>query len=173
MKAVQLPSAVLQSPYQGAFIKSEHLGVAVEINNILKIMIGQKQSGSGNQIRVPLREHILHLIRDLASAVDCRQDIDTRFFQLFTAVQGNIPDYGAWRDEVYPLNAVQTPVWAKENAVNASFYIRMLFSRLTDADFLDTEAFISGEKRESVCVGFADLDRRLEHYIAPWLPPKD
>lgn len=54
-----------------------------------------------------------------------------------------------------------------------SFYIRMLFSCLVDADFIDTETFMDGAlaPRGNYDALPALLDR-LETYIAPWYPPK-
>ena len=55
---------------------------------------------------------------------------------------------------------------------SASFFIRMLFSCLVDADFLDTEAF---EKNGSVCRGTGDpipaLRGRLEKYVKKFRNP--
>lgn len=54
-----------------------------------------------------------------------------------------------------------------------SFYIRMLFSCLVDADFIDTETFMDGAlaPRGNYDALPALLDR-LKTYIAPWYPPK-
>ena len=50
---------------------------------------------------------------------------------------------------------------AKDKAVR-EFYVRMLFSCLVDADFLDTEQFISRQERRSIKLGAALLLERLQ-----------
>ena len=63
----------------------------------------------------------------------------------------------------------------RENStpVSALVYIRMLFSCLVDADFIDTETFMDDalSPRGNYDALPALLDR-LETYIAPWYPPK-
>lgn len=53
----------------------------------------------------------------------------------------------------------------------ASFWTRMLYSCLVDADFLDTEQFMTGRKRGGYD-DMATLLARLQEYIAPWKNPK-
>ncbi len=45
---------------------------------------------------------------------------------------------------------------------SVSFYIRMLFSCLVDADFLDTECFMSGKARETAYDTMEALNQRIE-----------
>ncbi|MEG2421563.1 MAG: CRISPR-associated helicase Cas3', partial [Oscillospiraceae bacterium] len=56
---------------------------------------------------------------------------------------------------------------------SGSFYTRMLFSCLVDADFLDTEKFMrpNGIVRGDYLPLSALLDR-LRAYVAPWFPPQ-
>ncbi len=62
----------------------------------------------------------------------------------------NVPDYSAYRDEVdvmaYIAAIKSLPITPldKKQGYTLSFFIRMLFSCLKDADYLDTEAFVSG-----------------------------
>ena len=56
--------------------------------------------------------------------------------------------------------------------LQASFWTRMLYSCLVDADFLDTEAFMNGDRGRG---GYDDMETlltRLEAHIAPWQNPK-
>lgn len=53
-----------------------------------------------------------------------------------------------------------------------SFWTRMLYSCLVDADFLDTERFMDGERGRGGADGLPTLLKRLEEYIAPWQEPK-
>lgn len=44
----------------------------------------------------------------------------------------------------------------------------MLYSCLVDADFLDTERFMDGERGRGGYDDLPTLLRRLKEYIAPW-----
>ena len=48
----------------------------------------------------------------------------------------------------------------------------MLYSCLVDADFLDTERFMDGERGRGGYDDLPTLLRRLKEYIAPWQEPK-
>lgn len=65
----------------------------------------------------------------------------------------NIPDYQAYRDEIVLPELVETdlldmpcPKTKDMRAFSQAFFIRMLFSCLVDADYLDTESFMTPEK---------------------------
>ena len=60
----------------------------------------------------------------------------------------------------------------KPDDLSASFWTRMLYSCLVDADFLDTERFMSGKCRRGGYDDIATLLARLLAYIAPWQDPK-
>ena len=74
-------------------------------------------------------------------------------------------------------SGVELPV-PKPSAVHlkddlqASFWTRMLYSCLVDADFLDTERFMQGGRGRSGAEDMNTLLARLEAYIAPWQNPK-
>lgn len=82
-----------------------------------------------------------------------------------------IADFRAWQQEVTLPDGVQEP--KAHNGFEQSFFTRMLFSCLVDADFLNTEAFMT--ERPAVLRGNYDtmetLFKRLKSYIAPWLRP--
>ena len=53
-----------------------------------------------------------------------------------------------------------------------SFRTRMRYSCLVDAEFLDTERFMNGERGRGGYDDLPTLLKRLEDYIAPWQNPK-
>lgn len=81
-----------------------------------------------------------------------------------------IEDYSAFRDEVeIPANG-RLPREFVQSRESAFFFIRMLFSCLVDADFLDTEHFM--ERGAAERGGFPPLEeyrKKLRAYIQPWL----
>jgi CRISPR-associated endonuclease/helicase Cas3 len=59
------------------------------------------------------------------------------------------------------------PPWLFENGLDVSLWIRMLYSSLVDADFLDTESYMDGNRklnRGSYC-SIAELLTRFNQYI--------
>lgn len=81
-----------------------------------------------------------------------------------------VPDYNVFREEV-KIPTLQPPAMKmlEKGCFSMSFFIRMLYSCLTDADFLDTEAFMKGRKREYEYDSMAELRDRLMKCVAPWL----
>ena len=80
-------------------------------------------------------------------------------------------DYSAWKTEIRPDPSAAAPGWIGMDALAGSFYTRMLFSCLVDADFLDTEAFMRGP-RQPCGESMSTLLERLDAYVAPWFPAK-
>ena len=60
----------------------------------------------------------------------------------------------------------------KLTPLQASFWMRMLYSCLVDADFLDTEQFMNGERGRGGYDDIPTLLARLQAYIEPWQQPK-
>lgn len=58
------------------------------------------------------------------------------------------------------------------DALMASFWTRMLYSCLVDADFLDTERFMQGERGRGGEEDIETLLAKLEAYITPWKDPQ-
>lgn len=81
-------------------------------------------------------------------------------------LQGGIPPY-EWQGTL--PSGIPAPEGMDGFA--QSFWLRMLYSCLVDADYLDTEAFLSGRERP----GYDPLPTllaRLKGYIVPWFPAK-
>ena len=104
-------------------------------------------------------------------------DASTLFARLNKPLTGEL-DPSNWRSEQAPITGDALPVWFRQvprprmGFVNA-MYTRMLFSCLVDADYLDTEAFMTCEKVERdggetlpVLLG------KLRSYVEPWLAVK-
>lgn len=61
----------------------------------------------------------------------------------------------------------------KEDMLQASFWIRMLYSCLVDADFIDTERFMQGDRGRGGAESMETLLAKLETYIVPWQNPQN
>lgn len=60
----------------------------------------------------------------------------------------------------------------ERDKLQASFWTRMLYSCLVDADYLDTERFMQGERSRGGTESIEALLTKLEAYIAPWQNPQ-
>lgn len=81
-------------------------------------------------------------------------------------------DPSAWRSEISLPTGVQlTPSWLPRNDVRlTAMYIRMLFSCLVDADFLDTERALSKEEKpRGIGDSMPALLEKLQAHVAKWL----
>lgn len=59
-----------------------------------------------------------------------------------------------------------------QDKLQPSFWMRMLYSCLVDADFLDTERFMQGDRGRGGAEKLETLLAKLEAYIAPWQNPQ-
>lgn len=86
------------------------------------------------------------------------------------AAFGKLEPYDVWQNEIRLPSASQ-PVFSGQ--LEEMFFTRMLYSCLVDADFLDTETFMSGREQER---GGGDsieiLEDKLQSYVSNWFPPK-
>lgn len=64
------------------------------------------------------------------------------------------------------------PMPKQTDNFSLSFWVRMLYSCLVDADYLDTEAFMSPVARAEYD-SLPELLQRLHTYIEPWFPAKN
>lgn len=86
------------------------------------------------------------------------------------APAGELPDYQVFRDEI-TLTPPKLPPFCGKEPLTDVFFTRMLFSCLVDADFLDTERFMTGG-RETNQWSMDTLEHRLLEYVSGWFPPK-
>ena len=99
-------------------------------------------------------------------------DQPTFWGKLNRAKQGKLEKYEAWTEEI----CLPTAKWPdflapKPDPIVMLFFTRMLYSCLVDADFLSTEAFMSGG-REHKEFSMENLEQRLREYTDKWFPPK-
>lgn len=100
------------------------------------------------------------------------EDAPTLCGRLQKGLKGRIPDYRKnWNSSVPTV--LPPPAWGG-NPITDSFLIRMLYSCLVDADYLDTEYFMKdGETGRGTYDSIDVLAERFEQYIAPWRTPKN
>ena len=85
----------------------------------------------------------------------------------------DLEPYDDWKTEVTLPPVKPFNMREFNTGFRLSFYIRMLFSCLVDADFIDTETFMDGALApRGNYDALPALLNRLETYIAPWYPPK-
>ena len=91
---------------------------------------------------------------------------------LYGRQQKKVPDYSAWKQEI-ALSPASRPSHIPPDNLSEAFYIRMLYSCLVDADYLDTEAFMDGTLPRGGYEPIASLLDKLDQYIAPWWNPQN
>ena len=81
------------------------------------------------------------------------------------AKKGGLEDCSAWRAEL-----PDTIPQGGENRAGLGnyFYTKMLFSTLTDADWLDTEAYFLNQALSEKTITIEELLKKLNEHIAPW-----
>jgi CRISPR-associated endonuclease/helicase Cas3 len=95
-------------------------------------------------------------------------DSTTLLGRLYKAKDGRIPTY----EMPFALPVVSDPIGYRRSPLSDSFFIRMLYSCLVDADYLDTEQFVSGDlTSRTIGQPMSTLLNRLEKYTARWQNP--
>lgn len=98
-------------------------------------------------------------------------DRSTMCARMKRAEQLQIPNYGAWRSELQ-LPPADDPKGVSDSPISEDFMTRMLYSCLTDADYLDTERFAHGKTVNRGCnTSVSALTEKLDAYVAGWFPP--
>lgn len=107
---------------------------------------------------------------DGGSQVD-HPDDPTFFGRINRAALGKLAPCTQWEKELR-LPTPSLPPFTQSDPMEGMFFTRMLYSCLVDADYLDTEAFMSGHARSSDASSIQSLWEKLQRYIAGWFPPK-
>lgn len=85
--------------------------------------------------------------------------------------------YDRFRDDLIQIKSINNPLipihLLENGGFSLSFYIRMLFSCLVDADFLDTEDFMDHEKSRGKFNHIFELNQKLDNYIKNFSVPKN
>lgn len=97
-------------------------------------------------------------------------DQPTMFGRIKKAEKGKLNDYSAWENEI-TLPNIRLPEWVSScnDPFTISFFIRMLYSCLVDADYLDTENFMNGAKPRGNTVSMEELLKKLRVVTDKWL----
>lgn len=106
---------------------------------------------------------------DFGSANNDTPDDPTLFGRLRKVHEGRIPAY-----EIPLSLPKEAAAGLSGDFLRESFVIRMLFSCLVDADYLDTERFMSGGTvLRDPGEPLPALLEKLERYVSPWWTPKN
>lgn len=96
---------------------------------------------------------------------------------LMGRMKKTLKDYSAYKDEIEIPKVTTVPIAygeTKNPDFSLSVFIRMLYSCLVDADFLDTEAFMKkGEIKRDKGESIEILLQKLEKYVSKWLLNKE
>ena len=94
----------------------------------------------------------------------------TLYGRLRKAIRGDIPSY----EVPFSIQTVPHPDPYGQDPLTDSYLIRMLYSCLVDADYLDTEQFMATEQiTRGQGDSLSSLLLQLNRYIEPWFPPKN
>lgn len=84
---------------------------------------------------------------------------------LYGRIRRELPDASTYKEEI-KIKELREPDFVENDRVAKSFFIRMLFSCLVDADYLSTESFMQGENEmRGVYPDLAILKEKLAAHI--------
>lgn len=83
------------------------------------------------------------------------------------------PAYDAFKKEVALPDANLPEHIMEWSDSEIAFFVRMIYSCLVDADFMDTEAFMLDRQREAIHTTMDELLRKLDAYCTGWFPPQN
>ena len=99
-----------------------------------------------------------------------KNDLSETFMARINHAKEGLEDCSAWRSEItddIPVGSIRR----KDD--DYFFYIKMLYSALTDADWLDTEAYFSNKPVSIKKTDLILLKEKLDHYVSSWWNPKN
>lgn len=99
-------------------------------------------------------------------------DEPTFFGKISRIVGRDIENYEAYKSEV-TISGAKTPTEFMNDKLSAFFFVRMLYSCLVDADFLDTEKFMRGGVERTIGESIETLTNKLDKYTASLQNPKN
>lgn len=108
-------------------------------------------------------------LQDFGNMRTARRDDGTFYGRLLKGREEGCLEHCGESGVALPMAAISAAQGL--NTLQASFWTRMLYSCLVDADFLDTERFMNGERDRGGCDDMAALLARLRAYIEPWQTP--
>ena len=107
-------------------------------------------------------------IPDLGTRVDVS---NTLYARLKSTPGKDIDNYNAFQTEIQ-IPSAETPRRFTSDFLSAFFYTHMLYSCLVDADWLDTEDFMSdGKIQRQIGEPLEVLSQKLDAYVKPWWNP--
>ena len=107
---------------------------------------------------------------DFGNLANDASNSPTLYGRLHKAIEGKIPRYQLPQ----PLEWIPQPNHFGKSDIDDSFVVRMLYSCLVDADYLDTEEFMTGRNHTSGnCDSIERLLEKLKQYIEPWQNPEN
>lgn len=100
----------------------------------------------------------------LRSPAEYRNWLEEKIREHGPALEGSLAAARSLLSSLDPPQPLEIPPAIRQNKLASEFFLRMLFSALVDADFLDTEAHFNKDKaaRRGSNVTLADLSERLE-----------
>ncbi|MBQ6427665.1 MAG: CRISPR-associated helicase Cas3', partial [Oscillospiraceae bacterium] len=99
-----------------------------------------------------------------------RNDLSGTFMaRIQNAKVGGIADCSAWQQFIPPPSSADS---RRFPGLGNYFYIKMLFSSLTDADWLDTEAYFQNTPYRPSTTDFQHLQELLDKRLAEFGPPQ-
>ncbi len=107
----------------------------------------------------------------LADTGNMRTDLpgtSSAYGRIKKGIQNGIPPY-EWNEKL----SVPSVRFVDADKLTQSFWTRMLYSCLVDADYLDTERFMTGGRNMEHYASLPELLDKLTDYVAPWWNPQN
>lgn len=101
-----------------------------------------------------------------AGLPDGGNSVDADNSTLIARLKNKMPDINIYNEEIKDISFPEINILQKDNCKNRySMLIRMLYSSLVDADFIDTESFIKGKQSRGYTYCFIEMLDKLNRHI--------